>query len=296
MLDCLIIGSGPAGMTAAIYLARANLKCKILEKMGAGGKMTSTSAIENYPGFGLVDGYELASKMEAQVEELGIEIVYSEAKKIIKNENYFSVLAEEETINAKTLIIATGTTERKLNLESEEAFINKGISFCAICDGGFYKGKDVAVIGGGNSALEEALYLARLCNKVYLVHRREGFRAEDSLVDKVKATVNIELVLNSQVAEFSGVNKLEQIKLNTGKVLKVDGCFEYIGQDANSSLVKEFNVLNDEGFIIVNENQETKIKGLYAAGDVCDKKFRQITTATSDGTIAALSIASVLKD
>ncbi len=296
MLDCLIIGSGPAGMTAAIYLARANLKCKILEKMGAGGKMTSTAAIENYPGFGLVDGYELASKMEAQVEELGIEIVYSEAKKIIKNENYFSVLAEEETINAKTLIIATGTTERKLNLESEEAFINKGISFCAICDGGFYKGKDVAVIGGGNSALEEALYLARLCNKVYLVHRREGFRAEDSLVDKVKATPNIELVLNSQVAEFSGVNKLEQIKLNTGKVLKVDGCFEYIGQDANSSLVKEFNVLNDEGFIIVNENQETKIKGLYAAGDVCDKKFRQITTATSDGTIAALSIASILKD
>ena len=179
--------------------------------------MTSTAAIENYPGFGLVDGYELASKMEAQVEELGIEIVYSEAKKIIKNENYFSVLAEEETINAKTLIIATGTTERKLNLESEEAFINKGISFCAICDGGFYKGKDVAVIGGGNSALEEALYLARLCNKVYLVHRREGFRAEDSLVDKVKATPNIELVLNSQVAEFSGVNKPEQTKLNTEK-------------------------------------------------------------------------------
>lgn len=295
MLDCLIIGAGPSGMTAAIYLSRANMKCKILEKMGAGGKMTATSVIENYPGVERVDGFELAVKMQTQVEELGIEIVNSEVEKIIRGNGFFEVVAEGETIQAKTLIVATGTTERKLNIPSEEKFINKGISFCAICDGGFYRGKDVAVIGGGNSALEEALYLARLCTKVYLVHRRDEFRGESVLVNKVKHTPNIELVLNSQVEEFMGTNKLEQIKLNTGRIINVSGCFEYVGQYANSSLVKEFGVLNDEGYILVDQNQSTKIFGLYAAGDVCEKKFRQITTATSDGTIAALSIATALK-
>lgn len=295
MLDCIIIGAGPGGMTAAIYLARANMTCKIFEGMAPGGKMTTTAVIENYPGIDTIDGFDLATKMYEQVIALNVELVSDEVTKIEKNGDIFTVFVGDEKHLAKTIIVATGTTEKKLGIPSEEKYINKGISFCAICDGRFYKDKDVAVIGGGNSALEEALYLARLCKKVYLVHRREEFRGDQSTVDEVKGTNNIELVLNSQVEEFQGVMKLEKIKLNTGRVLDVQGCFEYVGQFANSKLVESFKILNPEGFIMTNTNQSTSVSGLYAAGDVCDKKFRQITTATNDGTIAALSIVSYLK-
>lgn len=291
MYDCIIIGGGASGLTAAIYLLRSNLKVGVVEESMPGGQVALTAHIGNYPGFIDIDGVELATNMYNQAMNLGVEYFSQKALQLTKENDIFKIKLEDKELEAKTVIVATGMKHRKLNLSKEEEFTGKGISWCAICDGSLYRNKDVAVIGGGNSAVEESIYLSGLVNKVYIIHRREEFRAEASLVAKMKEIKNIELVLNEQVEVLLGNDSLEAIRLTSGREIFVSGLFEYIGFLPNSELVSEFGVVNKEGFIETDQNQETKIKGLFASGDVVSKNIRQIVTAVSEGAIAALNAA-----
>ncbi|HHU20839.1 MAG TPA: thioredoxin-disulfide reductase [Acholeplasma sp.] len=299
MYDCLVIGAGPGGLTAAIYCSRANLKVAVLEKMMPGGQVANTYKIDNYPGVPEVSGVDLALKMYDQALTLGVEYLPLEVTGIEKKQDAFFVKTNEQTLKAKTVIIATGTKNRKLHVEGEDKFLGKGISFCAICDGSFYKDRDVLVVGGGNSALEESLYLSSIVRKVTIVNLADEPTAFQNIQEKVKKTKNIEVINSSQVIAFNGDEVLKEVEikdLKTNKVtsLKVDGCFEYIGHIPNTDFLKDLGILNDYGYIVVNENKETKIKGLFGVGDVIDKEIRQITTATGDGTIAALNAAKYL--
>ena len=300
MYDVLIVGSGPAGMTAAIYAARVNLKVGIIEKSAPGGAMINTSKIENYPGYTNIDGASLSMNMFSQVMDLGIDYLGYDVLEIIKEDEVFKVVTGNEIFESKTVIIATGTSHKKLGVKNEERFSGYGISWCAICDGNFYKGKDVAVIGGGNSALEEAIYLANLAKTVYVIHRRDEFRADNIIVSELKKKDNVVFVLNSVVKEFIGEEKLEKILLentkdNSTSYIDVNGCFEYVGQEPASKLVKGFDVVDEKGYILVDGNFETKIKGLFAAGDIIKKEVRQIVTAVNDGAIAALNASRYCK-
>ncbi|MFA5543169.1 MAG: FAD-dependent oxidoreductase [Bacilli bacterium] len=289
--DSVIIGAGPAGLTAAIYLLRSNLKVAIIEEAVPGGQMGNTYKIDNYPGFESVDGFTLATNMYMQVMNLGAEHIADKAVEITKTEHGFDVMLSESVVKGKTVIIATGMKNRRLGIPSETKYAGKGVSWCAICDGNFYKGMDVAVLGGGNSSLEESLYLSGIVRKVYLIHRRNEFRGEDFLVNKVKNTPNIELVLSEEVKELHGGEFLEKIELKSGRVLEVSGLFEYIGYLPNSELVRKFDVVDEQGYIITDESFATKIEGLFAAGDIVRKNVRQIVTAVNDGAIAALAVA-----
>ena len=255
--------------------------------------------IDNYPGVPEVSGVDLALKMYDQALTLGVEYLPLEVTGIEKKQDAFFVKTNEQTLKAKTVIIATGTKNRKLHVEGEDKFLGKGISFCAICDGSFYKDRDVLVVGGGNSALEESLYLSSIVRKVTIVNLADEPTAFQNIQEKVKKTKNIEVINSSQVIAFNGDEVLKEVEikdLKTNKVtsLKVDGCFEYIGHIPNTDFLKDLGILNDYGYIVVNENKETKIKGLFGVGDVIDKEIRQITTATGDGTIAALNAAKYL--
>lgn len=290
--NTVIIGSGVAGMTAAIYLARANISVCILEKEMPGGQITRTSTIDNYPGFITIEGPELASAMYNQVMNLkvpyfytaGIEIVNLPDKKIVKTSN--------QELTCQNVIIATGRSPRKLNVPNEEKLTGRGISYCAICDGGLYKDKNVAVIGGGKAALEESLYLSKMCSKVTLIHRKDGFRAEEELINDVKSQPNIEVLTDRTVEKFiEEDNKLASIVINNEnsepEEIKVDGCFEYIGQTPNTDNFKNLDILDDDGYVKVNLNYETNIKNIYAIGDCIKKELYQIITACSDGALVA---------
>src|SRR5690554_4949791 len=247
MYDVVIIGAGPAGMTAAIYALRNNLKVALIEKNVPGGVVVNTSVVENYPGFVKIDGPDLAYSMFEQVTALGVDYFGLTVTGILVQNDDFVTVTDGDTFKSKTLIIASGTKQRKLGVPGEERFKAKGISWCAICDGALYKNKDVAVIGGGNSAFEETIYLSNLVNKVYLIHRREGFRAENSLVEKVRSLQNVEMILNSRVVEFVGDDSLEAITVNnkiTGrsKSIKVKGCFEYIGTLPSTDYIKNLGI------------------------------------------------------
>lgn len=294
MYDVLIIGAGPAGISAAIYALRNDLKVGILEGDAPGGKMVYTATIENYPGYGAIDGPDLAYTMFNQIIDLGVDYIGFNATGIRKEDGYF-VVSGDEDLKARTVIIATGTKNRKLEIPGEERFTNKGISWCAICDGALYRNKEVAVIGGGNSAFEESIYLSGVVKKVYLIHRRDEFRADKQIIEKVKSLGNVEMILNTVVLEFVGEEDLKKLILKntkTGAVteLPVSGCFEFVGLLPATDFVQELGILDENGYIPVNENQETKIEGLYAVGDVVTKKVRQIVTAVNDGAIAALDI------
>lgn len=295
MFDILIVGAGPAGLTASIYAARNNKKVGIFEGNVPGGQVVVTAVVENYPGYGKIDGPDLAYAMFDQAMNLGVELIGSYVKQITKtNEGFVVRTVDDDEYTSRVVIIATGTSQKRLGVKGEDNFTNKGISWCAICDGSLYKGKDVAVVGGGNSALEEAIYLSNLANKVYLVHRRQSFRAESSIVEKVKKLANVEFILDSVIEEFIGNDTLSAIKVknlitNDERVIEVSGCFEYIGQIPATDFVKELGITDDAGYIIVNDNFETKIENLYACGDVIVKQVRQIVTATNDGAIAALN-------
>ncbi|MGI6378078.1 thioredoxin-disulfide reductase [bacterium] len=297
--DLLIIGAGPAGLNAAIYATRAGLKTAIIERDAPGGKMTRTEKIENYLGVSEVNGAELGLKMFNQASSFGSEYIYGNVKSIQKEGEIFIVDCEDESYRAQKIIVATGTKERKLNIPGEDKFYGRGISYCAICDGALYKGKDMAIIGGGNSALQEALYLAPLARKIYLIHRRDDFRGEDFLAQKIRQTKNIELCLSYSPKEFVGTKTLEKVVIKSNKNqeeknLTVSVVFPFIGFDpATSFLDKE--LLDSEGYLIVDENLESKVKGLYGAGDVIKKSLRQIITAASDGAIAATNVAKGLE-
>lgn len=292
MYDIIIIGCGPAGMTAAIYGARANKKVLVLEKETIGGQMASSPLIENYPGYLSISGSELANNMYEQATNLEVDIELDEAKKI-EISDYVKVIGEDNTYEGKSLIIATGSKYRLLGLPNEENLIGKGIHFCVSCDGAFYKDKTVAVIGGGNSAVTNALALSEYVKKVYLIQNIESLTAENVLVKRVNDKENIEVILSAQVTEICGDDELKSIILNKTQEIKIDGMFISIGLIPQSELVKDILPINKFGYIETN-NCGTEIPFVFVAGDCRDKEGRQITIATSDGTNAAMSAIKYL--
>ncbi len=287
MAKCVIIGAGPAGMSAALYLKRAGIDVLIIEKDIPGGEMLKTNKIENYLGFTEIDGGELALKMSAQLKNLGISIVKDKVLKVYK-EDKFKIETEKDMMVADYVIVATGRVPRKLGLKDEDKLLNRGISYCAVCDGAFYRNLDVAVIGGGDSALTEALYLADLCHKVYIVARKD-LRASDVLKSRIKAKDNIIVLKNVEVIGLDYDDSLSQVRLSDGEKLSVSGMFIAIGGVPILDFL-DFDLETVNGYIKTNERMESNVKGLYAVGDVRYKDFYQIITAASDGAIAALSI------
>ena len=288
MRKCIIIGAGPAGMNAALYLKRAGIDVVLIEKEVPGGEMLKTNKIENYLGFESIDGGELALKMSKQIKDLGIKIMKDKVLKVTKNDK-FIVETEKEKLEADYVIVATGRTPRKLGLRGEDVLTGKGISYCAVCDGAFYRGKEVAVIGGGDAALTEALYLSDLCAKVYVVVRRD-LRASEVLQSRVKAKENIIVLKNVNVSKLDYDERLSSIILDDGKTLPVSGMFIAIGGTPQLKFLDGLDVMMKDGYIVTNDKMESSVKGLYAVGDVRYKDYYQIVTAVSDGAVAALSI------
>lgn len=291
MYDIIIIGAGPAGLTAGIYARRALKKVLILEAISYGGQIINTLDIENYPVEEHISGFDFATKLYNQTKNLGAEILFEKCIKIHKKTDIFEVETTKKQYQAKAIILATGADNRKLGIEKETELTGKGISYCATCDGNFYKEKEVAVVGGGNTALEDALYLSNIAKKVYLIHRRDKFRGDQVVVNKLKEKKNIEFIFNSQVTKIIGNNKLEKIEItdksNKTKEINVNGLFIAIGKIPENKNFKDIIELNEDGYIITDENCRTNIKGIFAAGDNRNKVLRQLVTATSDGAIAA---------
>ena len=300
--DCIVIGGGPAGLSSAIYLRRALKSVLLIEKGVFGGQITTSPKVENYPGFKEISGLELGTKMYEQAKELGVETMYGEVSKITKNEDLFQVFVGDKQYQSKVVIYATGASPRKLGVLNEEKLVGSGISYCATCDGAFFKGKTVCVVGGGNTAVDDALYLANVAQKVYVIHRRDTFRGEPVKVAILKEKENVSCIMNATVKEVIGDSQVKQIVLNVkGKeqTLDVDGIFVAIGQVPNTTILEDFVPLNDNGYIKTNLQLETSVAGFYAAGDVREKQVRQLTTATNDGTIAsvmAIEYLNTLKD
>lgn len=296
----IIIGAGPSGITAAIYLFRAGYEPYLIEKSMPGGKLSLTYKIDNYPGFNSIMGSDLAFKMMDQLSANNIEVHYEDVLEVKKQGDEVYVKTDTNEYLANAVLIASGTSEKTLGIPGEDKYMHKGISFCAVCDGGFYKGKNTAIIGGGNSALEEALYLHKLSSKLYLIHRRNEFRGEQVILDEIKKIENIEIKTPYVPIEFKGDEKLKTIVLENVETkereeLEVEGVFEYVGAMANTSFVLDKDILDDKGYIKVNSKMETKIPGIYASGDVTVKELRQIVTASSDGAIAAINLSAYLK-
>ena len=300
MYDIIIIGAGPAGLTSAIYAARAGKKVLVFEALSYGGQIVNTKQIDNYPALPHISGFDFSTNLYNQARELGAEIRFEKAIDIKVDGEKRVVVTENDEYETKAIIIAIGVKNRKLELDREQELIGKGISYCATCDGNFYKDKIVAVNGGGNTALDDALYLSDICKKVYLIHRRDEFRAASSTVEKVKSQNNIELVLNSTVTKLIGDEKLESIEVtdkdNNVRTLDVNGLFVAIGQiPENNNVVKEIE-LNDKGYIVSGEDCHTNIPRVYVAGDIREKDLRQLTTACSDGSMAATVAVREIKD
>lgn len=290
MYDIIIIGAGPAGLTAALYALRANKKVLVLEAKNYGGQIIDTNIIENYPGIQQISGIDYANDLYRQVEKLGLEIKY---ETVIKIQEDKTVITEKNEYKTKTVIIATGSQKRKLNIEDEFKFLGKGISYCATCDGSFYKEKIVAVVGGGDVALHDALYLSNIASKVYLIHRRDEFRGQVVLLNKIKEKKNIEIIYNSNICKLKGENKLESIdikdELNKITNINVSSLFVAIGQEPRNEMFINVVDLDEKGYILFEKEVNTKTKGIYVAGDARSKTLRQLTTAVSDGSIAAVT-------
>lgn len=304
VFDVIIIGSGPAGMNAALYAARGSLNVLVLDKEGYGGTLNDTVDIENYLGFNHTTGEELAEQMYEQVMEYeNVTHEFAEVKDVLKEKNNtFKVVGDSETYKGLSIIIATGVKHNKLGLENESRFEKKNVSFCAACDSYFYKGKDVAVVGGGNSALEEALYLSDVVNHVTLIHRRDAFRGDKIAQERVFKKDNITIIWDTEIKGLNGADKLESLILETKSVsepviseFKTDGLFEYVGVVPTSDVFKPFNILDTEGYVISNNDMETTVKGIYAIGDIRASSKRQIATAIGDGAIAGLSVRSYVE-
>lgn len=291
--DVIVIGMGPAGITSALYLKRANLNCLIIEKNTPGGLLNKTSTVENYPGIIQITGPDLAYKFYEQLNAQQIPQKFEEVKEIIDNNDYKKVITNKGEYTAKKIIIAIGREPKKLKNTNEERLEGKGISFCSLCDGTLYKNEEVSIIGGGNSALEEALYLSDICKKVTIINKSNSLKGDSILIDKVNDKENIEVINNSEVKEFHGKNdKLEYVTLKTDKEdkdLYVKACFIFIGYEPATKFLKNLDILDEKGYINVDEARRTKIKGIYAAGDIVKKEAYQIITASSDGAIAAVS-------
>lgn len=288
--DLIVIGLGPAGVTAAIYAKRAGLKVLCLEKAMVGGYLNFIDRIDNYPGLYGVSGPDFAFNLYNSIKELDIEVKNEEVKEIVIEDNK-KIITEKDVYYANNIIIATGRSPRKLGLAHEEELYGRGISHCALCDGAFYRNKVVAVVGGGNSALQESLYLSNICQHVYIIHRKENFRVTGQVVDKVNEKENITTLMKCNVVELiTGDEKLAGIQLDNGDKLDVDGLFVYVGFEPNTKFVKNINIIDDNGYIKVDSNYETSEKGIYAVGDIIEKEVYQISTSVGEGTIAATKI------
>lgn len=288
MYDVIIIGAGPAGLTAAIYLGRAGKKVLILEKNVYGGQIVNSKEVENYPAISKISGFEFSNNLYNQAKNFGAELKYETVVNLTKDKE---VTTNRGKYQAKSIIIATGLSNRTLEIDGVDSFIGRGISYCATCDGNFFKDKVVAVVGGGNTALEDAIFLSNICKKVYIIHRRTTFRGEKILQDILNKKENIEFVLNSNVVKINGNELLESIIINTNneeRELQIDGLFLAIGQIPNNSYI-DIIELDEKGYAIANEDCKTNIDGIYVAGDFRTKKVRQLVTAASDGATAAIN-------
>lgn len=288
MYDLIIIGAGPAGISAGIYAIRRGLKTVILEKASVGGQMLLTNEIENWPGFEMISGSDLAGRMESHVKKLGVEVKAEEVIGMSLDGDVKKVATREKEYETRAVIIATGGQHRKLGIKGEGEFAGKGVSYCATCDAPFFKDKAVAVVGGGNIAAEDSLYLSEIASKTYLIHRKDSLRAEEAIQEKLKKK-GVEFILNSEIEEILGEKFVNSIKIKGGKTLKVDGVFISIGIVPSTTMTKGAGVeLDEKGYVKVNREQETNVPGVFAAGDVTGGVM-QISTAVGEGCIAALS-------
>lgn len=292
MKDVIIVGGGPAGLNAALYASRAGLDTLLIEKMFVGGQAATTAFVDNYIGVGTgIGGPDLVMKMESQAKTFGAQFTYEDVLELDLNGDVKTVKTKKNEYKAKAVILAMGATPRKLGANGEERFTGRGVSYCATCDGAFYKGKDVCVIGGGDTAAEDAIFLSNLCNRVYLIHRRDSLRASKALQDAVFSKDNIEILWNTQVSEINGDDAVTSVTVtgDTSKNIDVNGVFVAVGTVPSSELVYGKVELNENKYIITDEKMRTNIPGVFAAGDIVEKPLRQIITAASDGAIAAYS-------
>ena len=301
MYDVVIIGAGPAGLTAAIYARRANRSVLILDKNAFGGQMTYSPKLENYPGFETISGTELADKMVEQVINQGASVEIEEAREIRLNGDIKTVVTEYGEYECRSVIIASGAKHRRLGIENEEKFIGDGISFCAVCDGAFYKNKTVAVIGGGNSALQEAILLSETCKKVYVVQNLDFLTGEKKLEEILRKRENVEIITGTTVTKVADTDELESITLkklsdSSESELYIDGVFVAIGLEPENSAFENVCLLDERGYIDSGEDCLTKTPGIFAAGDCRRKSVRQITTAVSDGAAAAVAACRYLDE
>lgn len=297
--DLIIIGGGAAGLTAAIYAARRTLATLVIAK-DIGGQANLASSIENYPGRYPIGGYELVSEIKKQAEEFGAQVLLTEVSEIKKEADEFIITTPENNFKAKALILAFGLTPRDLGVPGEREFKNKGVSYCANCDGPLFKDKTVAIVGGGNSALDAAEYLSRVAKKVYLIHRADSFRGEQVLIDRVKEIKTIELFFNTEVKEIKGTDKVNAVLVQNNqsskeRELECDGVFVEVGYIAKTDLIKEFVKLNPRRQVIVNNNCETSCPGIFAAGDVTNSPYKQLVIAAGEGAKAALQAYQYLQ-
>lgn len=294
VFDSIIIGAGISGVTASIYLKRANLNILLLDKEYIGGQIVKTSIIENYPGIESTDGASFALKLDKQIKSLDIKYKMETVLDIIDKNEYKEVITNKNTYQTKTVLIATGRIPRKLGLKKEKELIGKGISYCATCDGYFYKDKDIAIIGGGNSALEAALYLKNICKSVTVINRSSKLRADQYLIEKCN---DINILYNIKITELiEEDNKLVGLKLKDDQELIIDGLFVYIGMVPTLTFVDNLNLETYNDYIVVNDKMETNIKGIYASGDIIEKEMYQIITAASEGAIAANQIKKYVNE
>lgn len=299
MYDIAIVGAGPAGLSAAIYGTRAGKSVVVFEAMTYGGQIVNTPEIENYPGIRQISGFDFATGLYEQATGLGAEVVYEKVTGIEDKGNYKRVLTESGSYEARSVILATGAKNRPLGLDHEQELIGAGVSYCATCDGAFFKGKDVVVVGGGSTALEDAAYLCGYCRTVYLVHRRSQFRGEEAVVEKLRQKPNIIFELDSRVIRLNGESRLESIEVEqvqTGEIrtIPVDGLFVAIGQMPDNQAFSDLVNVDDAGYIRAMESCETNVPGIFTAGDCRTKKVRQLATAAADGAVAALAACEYL--
>ena len=298
--DAIVVGAGPAGITAAIYLKRAELDVLVIEKEIPGGQVNKTSIVENYPGFKSITGPDLAEKFYEQIENLKIETIFSEVEDIKDGEEKTIKLKNGKELKTKAIILAIGRSPKKLESENSRSLEGKGISFCSLCDGALYKGEDVSIVGAGNSALEEAIYLSKICKSVTILCKTSDLRGDKVTISEVKKVDNIKIIYNSSVDKFNeseGVLDSIEIKVNDKKkILKTKACFIFIGYEPSTNFLKPLDILDEKGYIIVDEFLRTKKKGIYAAGDVVKKDAFQIVTATSDGARAAITCTKDLSE
>jgi len=297
MYDIIIVGGGPAGLSAGIYASRLGAKTLLLEKLTPGGQITLSSEIENYPGVCEVkSGLELMMCWPEQAKRFGCEIKSEEAQKLTMENGKWKIETTKNDYEVKAVIVATGATPKKVGFEGEVEYTGKGVSYCAVCDGFFYKNKVVAVIGGGDTALEEALYLSKIAKKVYLIHRRDKFRAAPSTQKRVFNTSNIKIIYNETVKKVFGNEFVEGIILSSNKELKVDGIFVFVGMKVNNELIKDLTELNEYGEVKVDLNMQTSRKGLYAVGDIRESSVKQVVAAAGDGAVAAINAVKYVNE